>query len=74
MKNYFKDQLPLAIMAYNAGPGNVNKWLRRFGNLELDEFIEKVPLRETRNYVKRVMRSMQVYGNMGLSLAPVIGP
>lgn len=64
MRNYFSGQLPLAIMAYNAGPGNVNKWLRRFGNLELDEFIEKIPLSETRNYVKRVMRTMQVYGQI----------
>lgn len=64
MKNYFKGQLPLAIMAYNAGPGNVNKWLRKFGELELDEFIEKIPLSETRNYVKRVMRTMQVYGSL----------
>ena len=63
MKDYFEDQLPLAIMAYNAGPGNVNKWLRNFGDKELDEFIENIPLDETRNYVKRVMRSMQVYGS-----------
>lgn len=62
MKNYFGGQLPLAIMAYNAGPGNVNKWLRTVGNKELDEFIEDIPLSETRGYVKRVMRSMQVYG------------
>ena len=64
MKNYFDDQLPLAIMAYNAGPGNVRKWLKRFGEKELDVFIEKVPLSETRNYVKRVMRSMHVYGTL----------
>lgn len=62
MKNYFKGQMPLAIMAYNAGPGNVNKWLRTVGSKELDEFIEDIPLSETRGYVKRVMRSMQVYG------------
>jgi soluble lytic murein transglycosylase len=62
MKNYFGGQLPLAIMAYNAGPGNVNKWLRTVGDKELDEFIEDIPLSETRGYVKRVMRSMQVYG------------
>ena len=49
-------------MAYNAGPGNVNKSLRTVGNKELDEFIEDIPLSETRGYVKRVMRSMQVYG------------
>lgn len=64
MKNYFDGQLPLAIMAYNAGPGTVRKWVRNFGDLELDEFIETIPLSETRGYVKRVMRSMYVYGRL----------
>lgn len=63
MKKYFKDQIPLAIMAYNAGPGNVNKWLRKWKGEELDEFIENVPFTETRGYVKRVMRTMNVYGH-----------
>lgn len=64
MVNYFDQQLPLAIMAYNAGPGNVNKWLRARGHIELDEFIEDIPFTETRGYVKRVLRSMQVYGGI----------
>lgn len=62
MKSYFSGELPLAIMAYNAGPGNVRKWLRGLPASELDEFIEDIPFSETRGYVKRVMRSMQVYG------------
>jgi len=64
MRNYFSGELPLAIMAYNAGPGNVRKWLRNLPANELDEFIEDVPFSETRGYVKRVMRSMQVYGSL----------
>lgn len=62
MNEFFDGKLPLAIMAYNAGPGNVKKWVKKFGDLELDEFIEEIPLSETRSYVKRVMRSMQIYG------------
>lgn len=62
MRDKFYGQMPLAIMAYNAGPGNVNRFLRNLKNLELDEFIENIPIAETRGYVKRVMRSMQVYG------------
>jgi len=61
MLHHFNGQLPMAIMSYNAGPGNVKKWLRRNGKYPLDEFIEEVPLRETRGYVKRVMRSIGVY-------------
>ena len=63
MQSRFDGQLPLAIMAYNAGPCNVNKWLRNNGEQELDEFIENIPFDETRGYVKRVMRSMHVYGD-----------
>ena len=62
MRDFFDGRMPLAIMAYNAGPGNVRKWLRSQGSLELDEFIEAIPFSETKGYVKRVMRSMQVYG------------
>ncbi len=61
MVDKFDGKIPYAIMAYNAGPGNVSKWLKRHPNLELDEFIELVPLSETRNYVKRVMRTAAVY-------------
>lgn len=68
MKNKFSDQMPLAIMAYNAGPGNVNKWLRKATAdkklQSLDMFIEEIPFDETRGYVKRVMRSMNVYGHV----------
>lgn len=64
MRRKFNDQMPLAIMAYNAGPGNVNKFLRSLGKLELDEFIENIPISETRGYVKRVMRSQRVYGSI----------
>lgn len=64
MRSYFDGQLPLAIMAYNAGPGNVRKWLRTMAHKDLDEFVEDIPLSETKGYVKRVMRSMQVYGSL----------
>ena len=64
MLQRFNGQLPYAIMSYNAGPGNVKKWLKRNGKLPLDEFIEEVPLSETRGYVKRVMRSIGVYSSL----------
>jgi len=58
----FDGQMPLAIMSYNAGPGNAAKWLKLFGDKDFDEFVETIPFSETRGYVKRVMRSMNVYG------------
>jgi soluble lytic murein transglycosylase len=51
----------LAIASYNAGPHVVVRWVEKLKNLETDEFIEEIPYGETRNYVKRVLRSYGVY-------------
>lgn len=50
-----KDNSVLAIAGYNAGPGNVTKWVKQFGTEDLDEFIEQIPFEETQNYVKNVL-------------------
>ncbi|MDJ0734382.1 MAG: transglycosylase SLT domain-containing protein [Nostocaceae cyanobacterium] len=47
----------LAIASYNAGPGNVSKWLKTLSKQDPDEFVEKIPFGETKNYVR------QVFGN-----------
>jgi len=57
----FDGNLTLAVAAYNAGGGSVNRWLRASPGRELDEFIEEIPLDETRNYVKRVLGSYSAY-------------
>jgi len=51
----------LAMAGYNAGEGNVKKWMERFGNVPTDEWIESVPYRETRRYIKRVSKTWQTY-------------
>lgn len=66
MMDYFGGSYPLAIAAYNAGPGNVNKWLRangdpRRGEIDIVDWIEKIPLSETRNYVQRVLENAVIY-------------
>ncbi len=66
MMDYYGGSYPLAIAAYNAGPGNVNKWIRangdpRMGGIDWVKWIEDIPISETRNYVKRVLENAVVY-------------
>ncbi len=56
----------LALAAYNAGPHRVREWIRRFGNVDDDIFTEFIPFRETRKYVKRVLRSYYLYTSLAL--------
>jgi soluble lytic murein transglycosylase len=52
---------PKALAAYNAGVDAVAKWEQRYGTRPEDELVELVSFRETRDYVKRVLRNYEVY-------------
>jgi soluble lytic murein transglycosylase len=64
-RNYEGDPPP-ALAAYNAGPGNASRWLETIGFDDADPeiFIEQITFRETRNYVKKVLRSAWMYGRL----------
>lgn len=75
----YRGSYPLAVAAYNAGPGNVNKWLRdngdpRNGSIEWIDWIEKIPLSETRGYVQHVLENAVVYDTMNPRRALYTGP
>ena len=50
-----------ALGAYNAGEDAVAKWERRYPGRPEDEFVELISFRETRDYVKAVLRHYQTY-------------
>ncbi|MEY3013929.1 MAG: hypothetical protein RIT45_2664 [Pseudomonadota bacterium] len=52
----------LVASSYNAGPGNARKWLRERHDWPLDAFVEAIPFRENRRYVKSVLTSWRHYG------------
>lgn len=69
MLRYYGGSYPLAVAAYNAGPGNVNKWLRangdpRTGSVPMLDWIEAIPIFETKNYVQRVLENAVVYDTL----------
>lgn len=51
----------LALAAYNAGPGAVRQWQRRYQTTNVDLFVEMIPYTETREYVRLVRRNYKVY-------------
>ncbi len=53
-----------AISAYNGGIGSVTGWFSKLIYNDTDEFVEQIPYPETKNYVKKVLRSYWVYGNI----------
>jgi soluble lytic murein transglycosylase len=65
LKDNFAGSHVLAVAGYNAGPGNVRKFLAANGDPRAGEdvidWIEAIPLSETRNYVQRVLENAVVY-------------
>jgi soluble lytic murein transglycosylase len=54
----------LALAAYNAGPGIVRQWQKRYPTSNIDLFVEMIPYTETREYVRLVSRNYKVYQTM----------
>jgi len=66
MMERFDDSYILAIASYNAGPNNVDRWIRLNGDprdsaVDPVDWIELIPFDETRDYVQRVLGNLQIY-------------
>jgi soluble lytic murein transglycosylase len=70
--NIWDGNYPLAVASYNAGAGNVRKWINAYGdprgNVDIVSWIEKIPFEETRGYVQRVLENSVVYDRLNPSV------
>ncbi|HEX8412723.1 MAG TPA: lytic transglycosylase domain-containing protein [Sphingomicrobium sp.] len=66
--NMWGGNVPLAVASYNAGAGNVRKWINAHGDprgsTDVLKWIEAIPFMETRGYVQRVIENSVVYDSM----------
>lgn len=58
--NRYKE-VSIALAAYNAGSGNVDKWIAEGTIKQNGEDIENIPFRETNNYVRKILRDYKIY-------------
>ena len=64
--SYWGGNAPLAVASYNAGMGNVRKWVNSNGDprmpgVDVIRWIEEIPFSETKGYVQRVLENAVVY-------------
>lgn len=52
------------LASYNGGPGNRDKWRKRFPNYDLDQFVEAIPFEETKTYVQKVLGNYAAYRSL----------
>ncbi len=62
----FRGSYVLGTAGYNAGPGRARQWMREFGdprdpNVDVIDWIYRIPFEETREYVQKVLANTQVY-------------
>jgi soluble lytic murein transglycosylase-like protein len=57
----YQGNMVLALAGYNAGPGRASRWREQWSSVPTDEFIERIPLDETRSYVKLILRNLMMY-------------
>jgi soluble lytic murein transglycosylase len=62
----FSGSYILTLAGYNAGPGRAREWIAEFGDprdpkVDPIDWIERIPIQETREYVAKVLSNVQVY-------------
>lgn len=66
LTGYTKGRLPMAFAGYNAGPAPLDSWFRRFGDREIDAWVESITYEQARGYSRKVytnyVRYAALYG------------
>lgn len=61
LHRYYKGRIELMVAGYNAGAGNVDIWIKRFHDKDIDYISEFTPFQETRDYIFRTKKYMIQY-------------
>lgn len=61
LNSLFNDNPMLVAGAYNGGPGRMKRWVASKNIADIDEFVEKITIRETRLHIKKVIDSYDHY-------------
>lgn len=61
LSDEFDHNIQLILAAYNGGSGNVRKWLENDEYCEDGIYLKKIPFKETRDYVEKVLKNYKVY-------------
>ena len=74
MLEKYNGNLIAALAGYNAGPHKVDRWLES-APVTFDQFIESIPYRETREYVKAVLAYRVIFNTLqGTEVSAVLNP
>ena len=57
----FEGNFAVSLAGYNGGPTSAKTWYEKNGSLDTDEFVEEIPFEQSRNYVKKILRSYAAY-------------
>ncbi len=66
LTGYVRGRLPMAFAGYNAGPEPLDSWFRRYGDRQIDAWVESITYRQARGYARKVytnyVRYAALYG------------